>query len=200
MSTIKFLFPVLAFIVLGCEQKKDDKQFEQKVLDEIFVEVVNSTYRDKRLYTCFPDLGKDIYDEFGEWIKKDTTGQHKRDLDCELKREAFKKDTLNLVIAVGNDGLINDSTEVQKYNTKKFIFKHLSELPKDIEFRNWERKYDKFAGAVYLSTIKFNSIKESGILSVDYACGGKCGLSYNVYIKKVNDKWIISKVQHTATW
>jgi hypothetical protein len=40
--------------LLSCEKKISDKQFEQDVLSEIFLKVVDSTYKDKRLYTSFP--------------------------------------------------------------------------------------------------------------------------------------------------
>lgn len=198
MSRVKFIFPIIAFILFSCEKKITDEQFEQNVLSEIFLKVVDSTYKDKRLYTCFPKQGKNIYDQNGKWIGQDTTGQHQRDIDCELKREALKKDTLNLIIAVGNDGIINDNTGLQKYNSQKFTFKHLSELPKVEDYENWETKYSKFAGAMFFSNIKFDNIKETGTLFVGYACGGKCGISYTVYIKKVKEKWTIYKVERTG--
>jgi hypothetical protein len=198
MSKPKFIILILTFILFSCEKKITDEQFEQNVLDEIFLNVIDSTYKDKRLYTCFPEQGKDLYNEKGKWIGQDTTGQYQRDLDCDFKREALKKDTLNLIIAVGNDGLINDKTQVQKYNSQKFIFKHLSELPKVIDYENWELKYNKFAGAMFLSNIKFDNIKETGTLSVGYSCGGKCGISYTVYIKKIKNKWIVKKVEQTG--
>lgn len=198
MSRIKFIIPIIAFIFFSCEKKITDEQFEQNVLNEIFLKVVNSTYKDKRLYTCFPKRGEDIYDENGKWIGQDTTGQYQRDIDCELKRGALQKDTLNLIIAVGNHGLINDKTELRKLNSQKFIFKHLSELPKVEDYENWETKYSKFAGAMFFSNIKFDNKKETGTLSVGYSCGGNCGLSYIVYVKKTNDKWIVSKVEQTG--
>jgi hypothetical protein len=195
MSQAKFIIPIIAVIFFGCQKKITDEQFEQNILNEIFLKVVDSTYKDKRLYTCFPKQGKDIYDENGKWIGQDSTGQHQRDIDCDLKREALKKDTLNLIIAVGNDGLINDKTELQKYNSHKFNFKHLSELPKVADYENWGVKYSKFAGAMFFSHIKFDNIKQHGTLTVGYACGGKCGISYIVYIKKVKNKWIVKKVE-----
>lgn len=142
-------------------KKVSETDFEQSVFDEVFINIVDLTYKDKRLYTCFPEQGKPIYDQTGKWIGLDSTGQKQRDIECEIKRTALKKDTLDLIIAVGNKGLINNETELQKYNSQKFIFKHLSELPRVIEFKNWENKYSKFAGAMFFSNIKFDNKKES---------------------------------------
>ena len=47
------------------------------------------------------------------------------------------------------------------------------------------------------SHIKFDEKKKSGTLDVSYSCGGKCGLGYSVVIKKINNKWIIAKIEET---
>lgn len=198
MKQLNIIITILTFILFGCEKKVSGAEFEQNVFNEIFIKIVDSTYKDKRLYTCFPEQGKPIYDKNGKWIGLDSIGQKQRDIECEIKRTALKKDTLNLIIAVGNDGLINDKTELQKYNSHKFTFRHLSELPKVVDYENWGVKYSKFAGAMFFSNIKFDNKKETGTLSVGYACGGNCGLSYTVFIKKINKKWIVSKVVQTG--
>ena len=198
MNRLNIIIAILTFILFGCEKKVSEAKFEQNIFDEVFIKIVDSTYKDKRLYTCFPEQGKPIYDKNGKWIGLDSIGQKQRDIECEIKRTALKKDTLDLIIAVGNDGLINDKKELKKYNSQKFIFKHLSELPRVVNYENWGAKYSKFAGAMFFSNIKFDSKKESGTLSVGYACGGTCGISYTVFIKKVNKKWIVSKVVQTG--
>jgi hypothetical protein len=197
MNRIRFTFLIMVFTLFGCEKKITDSQFEQDVLNEIFLKVVDSTYKDKRIYTSFPDMGEDMYDKNGKWIGHNLIGQHKRDIKHNIKIAALKKDTLNLVIAVGKDGLINDKTKLQRYNSRKFIFKHLSELPRDIELKNWSAKYPKFIGVLVFSNITFDLSKENGTLEVGYHCGGRCGLGYRVSIKKVDHKWIISKVEDT---
>ena len=197
MKQLNIIIIILTFLFCGCEKKVSEAEFEQNVFDEVFIKIVDSTYIDKRLYTLFPKQGKPIYDKKGKWIGLDSTGQKQRDKECEIKRAALKKDTLNLVIAVGNDGIINSKTNVEKYNNKKFIFKHLDELLKVEEYKNWETKYPKFAGAMSFSHIKFDAKKESGVLNVNYSCGGKCGLGYSVVIKKIKNKWFIAKIEET---
>lgn len=175
MSRVRFVFLVLVSALFSCERKITEEEFEQEVFTEIFSRVVDSTYKDKRLYTSFPKSGED----------------HK------ITIQALKNDTLNLIIAIGKGGLINDETELQHYNSGKFTFKHLSELPADYEYENWTAKYPKFAGVLVFSNIKFDDTKEQGFLDVSYYCGLKCGLGYKVTIKKVDDKWVISKVDDT---
>jgi len=197
MSRVSFVFIIVVFTLFSCEKKITDEQFEQNVLTEIFLKVVDSTYVDYRSYTSIPELGENMYDKGGKWIGRSLIGQHKRDIERQIKTEALKNDTLNLIIAIGNGGLINDKTILRNFNSRKFIFKHLSELPADENLKNWTAKYAKFAGVLSFSNIKFDISKENGILEVSYYCGGRCGLGYLVTIKKVKDKWIISKVEDT---
>lgn len=200
MTRVNFILLIVVFVFLGCNNKISDAVFEQNVLDELFLTIVDSTYQDQRLYTSFPEQGKPIYDKNGKWIGLDSVGQYQRDLECEVKRAALEKDTLNLIIAIADEGFINEKTNLNKYKSPKFIFKHLSEHPRglDLEYNDWKTAYEKFAGVLYFSHIKFDDKKESGNLDVIYSCGGKCGLGYSVYIKKIKTKWVISKVENTS--
>jgi hypothetical protein len=197
MIRVWFVFLIVVFTFFSCEKKITDEQFEEEVLSQIFLKVVDSTYKDYRSYTSSPEIGEDMYDKDGKWIGRKLIGQHERDTKHEAKMEAFKKDTLNLIIAIGKGGLINDITILQNYNSRKFTFKHLSELPPSINFKNWTAKYAKFAGVLSFSNIKFDVSKENGTLDVSYYCGDRCGLGYIVTIKKVDHKWLISRVEDT---
>ena len=80
----------------------------------------------------------------------------------------------------------------------KFKLKNLNEFPKD-RFAIWETKYDfVFSGILDFSRIQFDKTKQFGVLDAGFVCGGKCGQGYRVYIKKVNTKWIIDKIE--GTW
>lgn len=169
---LDILFLIIALILPSCKEKLTDKQFEQKVLDEVFVKIVDSTYKDRRIYTSFLEIG-----------------------NGSLKR--MERDTFDLIIAVGNAGLINEKTDLQQYNNRKFIFRHLSELPESPDLANWSAKYPKFAGLLFLSNVKFDDKKEYGTLEVSYRCGMNCGLGYLVTIRKIDDRWMISNVKDT---
>lgn len=197
MSRVSFVFLIVVFILSSCEKKITDEQFEQNVFSEIILKVVDSTYQDYRIYTSFPEMGEHMYDKNGKWIGRSLIGQRERDLKHSAKMKIIKKDSLNLIIAIGTGGLINDKTELQNYNSPKFKFKHLSELPADENYKNWAAKYPKFAGVMDFSNIKFDVNKTNGTLNVSYYCGSRCGLGYVVSIKKINDIWVISKVEDT---
>lgn len=149
-------------------------EFEQKVFEQVFINIVDSTYTDKRIYTRIP------------------TKTQEKDPDFIAETEAIEKDTLNLIIAVDKR-----FETAEKLNTKKFIFKDFNELPKKIELENWSEKYKKFIGVMSFSKIKFDNKKESGTLEVSYHCGGKCGLGYKVYLKKISGKWKVLKTEDT---
>lgn len=80
----------------------------------------------------------------------------------------------------------------------KFQIRNISEFPKDRrEF--WEKKYDfVFAGAVYFTGIQFDKERKFGVLDGGFSCGRHCGIGVRIYIKKVNDKWIIDKIDNTS--
>jgi hypothetical protein len=162
------LFLVLVITLLRCEKNITKEEFKLDFFFDIFLKAVDSTYKDKRLYTSFPEIAKKIFDHNGNWIGKDTVGQYRRDIDYKIRLEALKIDTLNLIIAIGKGGVINDKTELQHYNSRKFTFKHLSELPPGSEYDNWTVKYPKFAGVLVFSNIQFEATKEHGFLNVSY--------------------------------
>jgi hypothetical protein len=164
-------------LILSCQEKVSPLQFEQKVFDEVFLKIVNSTYKDKRLYTFFPDKNKSFNDPV--YLKE---------------RRMLENDTIGLVIAIDNKRVINFG----KMKSRKFIFKSLYEVKgEDIEYEKWSKKYPKFAGEMSFSKIVFDQKHLNGKLTVSYYCGQKCGLGYDVYIRKVNQIWKIIKVKRT---
>ena len=83
----------------------------------------------------------------------------------------------------------------------KFKLKNISEFPKVGEnlVLLYELKYDfVFSGILYFSRIQFDKMKQVGVLNGSFSFCGKCGRGFNIYIKNVNNKWVINKVE--ATW
>lgn len=175
LDRIRLLLLPLLFLFLSCEQKLTVAQFERKVFNEVFLKLVDSTYKDKRIYTSPPEIGGSNFDKNGSIIARDTVG---------------------LVIAIDSGGLLNDNTDLSQYNTHKF-FKHLSELPDSYDLENWSARYPKFAGVLSFSRIKFDPEGASGTINVSYRCGMNCGLGYLVTIKKIDNKWVISNINDT---
>lgn len=86
---------LIIFILLlqGCKQKDTTLlDFEQKVLNEVFYQIVNATYRDKRLYT--------FYCKGGDMIIKNDKFIGYDKLSCEKAYKAMAKDSFDLVIAI----------------------------------------------------------------------------------------------------
>ena len=173
-----FITISILFTLVSCSTYHP-KQYEQQVYDEVFINIVELTYKDLRIYSNPSNLGQENNPEF---IRQ---------------TEFLKSDTLALVVAVHHDRNIN----FQKYSNKKFYFKNLHEIPREdwmLNYQTWKSKYNKFIGALLFSKIKFNNENNKGIIGVQYSCGGNCGLGYEVHIKKVKNRWIVDKVDETS--
>jgi len=79
----------------------------------------------------------------------------------------------------------------------KFKLMDLSRFP--ARDKIWKTKYNfNFSGVAYFRKIQFDTTKKYGILDGGFFCGGKCGQGFRIYIKKVNGKWKIDKID--GTW
>lgn len=200
---------LMLFLIGSCKDEKESfSSFEKKVFDQVFYQVVDSTYIDTRIYNFHCPDAKPIikngqFDRFDNPI-------------CNQELERLKKDTFQLVVAI-NDSVLNlpkdefvaiskqfpvfDSISYQidltKHQSQKFDFRHLSEISKDSTLKSWALKYPKFSGALYFSKIYFDKKKERAVLSVAYSAGSKSSRGYLVYIKKMNDRWVVEKTVDT---
>ena len=213
MKMLKIIFIIQLFFTLNnCRQKEDVSMgkepdsylnFEKKVFKEVFVEIVDSTHKDGRVYL-----------------------QELPGMDFEKRKAKFEKDTNKLVFAIfdftwpiwkenkkeiinhynNSEFAYDDSKDIEKFKidlhefpNSKYIFKYNSKFPKGDKYKIWETKYDfEFAGALVFSRIQFTKNFEKGALAVSYACGTKCGWNYLVFIKKKNQKWIVEEVKVTS--
>lgn len=80
----------------------------------------------------------------------------------------------------------------------KFELKNLSEFPKE-RGAIWNTKYSfVFSGVLDFSRIQFDKDKRFGVLDAGFGCGSKFGQGSRIYIKKINNKWVIDKIE--GTW
>ena len=223
---MKKLVVILYVFILfsSCEKTKSQIEIEKEVFTEIFPDVIDSIYMDRRLFLHFPPFPKRIYDKNGNFIKEDTTGLSLKIKKHKLEEEQIKSDTINTKIAVDNllhpineskhikfkevfkDITLHFSDTIQKVKFDLNLLKHnkseriisTSELPEvhidDIFQKN---KSLKLTGIYSFSRIVFDKTYNYGVLEAGYYCGGKCGQGFLVYIKKVENKWIIFKVKPT---
>jgi hypothetical protein len=141
------------------------------------------------------------------------------------KREDLEKDTSKLIIAFVPTlkkirGDVNRNFENHFSRAKIFESKEEQNSEYDFDFKNiklnnkfelknfyefpkgrckiWETKYNfVFSGVLDFSRIQFDKNKKFGVLEAGFGCGSLCGRGSRIYIKKVNNKWIIDKIERT---
>lgn len=220
---MKSLNIILAFIIslflLSCEKKLSNLQIEKNALDEVFLEIVDSIYMDRRTILPPPPPRFDF-----KTNREDTIGYHERLKKYWSYQDSIKKDTAKIVIGVNDyvekvgkydrqqmleiykDSLfVYDKSKDLKHfklnlstfkNNKKFSFKYLSEFP---EVRYWDFENNLLpVGTISVSRIQFNKSRTSGVLTASASCGGgKCGRGFLIVIENKSGKWRISKIIHT---
>jgi len=118
-----------------------------------------------------------------------------------LNKELEKRYPFLETSIVNNDTVKGYKFDFEKIKlNNKFKIKNISEFPKPDNFNLiYELKYDfVFSGILYLSRIQFDKQKQSGILEGGFSFCGRCGRGFNIFIKKVNNKWVIDKIE--GTW
>jgi hypothetical protein len=227
MKLSKFIFITIVLLSLfGCKQKETEKVeelgFEKNVLKNVFVEIVDSIYMDRRIILPPPPPRFN-----SETNKVDTTGHNKELKEYWRNRDSIKNDKTRILIGVYDDvkkispleiEMINKEVNLSEYsydisketdgytldlkafeNNKNFNFQNTSKYPHE---KNWDLN-DKSnlrfpVGTISVSRIQFNKIKTSGILSAGASCGGgKCGRGFLIIIENKSGKWKVEKVIHT---
>ncbi|MFD2541367.1 hypothetical protein ACFSSB_03485 [Lacinutrix gracilariae] len=220
MTTQRTLLLIsIILILLGCEKKQSELEFEQSVVYKIFPALMDSLHFDFRLKPPRPP--RPVFNEKGEIIGTDTTGIGKVLADYKKRKAELKADSVKLVIAINDsvyslekrerNELLNhfskqnlslDTTDLSseyKIDLKKLIadkkleFKYLSEFPKASVI--WKNEYDfHLSGTTGFSRIQFDSTKSFGILRSGMGCGKLCGFGVRVFIRKENGKWVIDEI------
>jgi hypothetical protein len=222
----KTTFILLIIFFANCEKKVDELEFERSVMTEIFPDLIDSICIDSRTFKLPPPVGKAIYDKDDNYVGRDTTNIKSERENWKKEINRIENDTSKIIIAFdpklekSRDSLKNyfeknfSNTKIFKAKTEsktnyildfkniklngKFELKNISEFPKERGVI-WEIKYNfLFSGVVSFSRIEFDKEKKFGILNGGFYCGRLCGQGFRIYIKKVNEKWIIDKIE--ATW
>ena len=210
MGRIIIIFVVLLIsIQFSCEKKIDDLQFEKNVMNEVFTEIVDSIYRDRRtmLPPPFPRL------DF-KTNREDTIGFHNRLTEYNRFQDSIKNDTTRILLAVydsvktyknhsfkkSETNYVNDyKLDLTRFkNNKKFNFKSSSLFPDQLIWDIDDFKSSLPVGVIYVCRIQFNDKKDIGTLEAASSCGGgKCGQGYLITIEKKSGRWKVSKVKET---
>ncbi|MDL2140990.1 hypothetical protein QQY79_00530 [Flavobacterium tructae] len=227
MKLSKFIFISLVLLSLfGCKKKEvekvDELRFEKGVLNNVFVEIVDSIYMDRRIITPPPFPKRDFKTNI-----EDTTGYH-----AELKkfyhhRDSIKNDKTRILLSVYTDvekissfetEMIHKQINISSYtydisketdnykidlrtfeSNKKFNFQNTSKYPDQKKWDLNDISNVRFpVGTISVSRIQFNKTKTRGILSATASCGGgKCGRGFLIIIENKSRTWKIAEVIHT---
>ncbi|TDD73623.1 hypothetical protein [Flavobacterium caseinilyticum] len=225
MRKLKIIFTIIiSFAILSCEKRNSSLEIEKEIINNLFVEMVDSIHKDPRIYLTFPPNPDIIYDQKGNKIGVDSTEYKIEIIKYNNDEELRKKDTSKLLFGVSEKiyrpseyeyksiesyfktlklqiDTTSNSTESkidleQFKNNKKFRFKYLSEFPIGANILNNDGTF-KFSGGIAFSKIIFDERKQIGILCGNYLCEPRCGIGYLIIIKKINNKWKIKKIERT---
>ncbi len=221
MKIVKIIFIFLALVSsLSCKKQLSDLQIESNAVNEVFAEIVDSIYMDRRIILPPPQPKLNF-----KTNKEDIIGNKKQLKNYWLHHDSIKNDTSKIAIAVNDyvekiwkedkkliiesykdsEFTYDDSKDLKRFKlelktfkkNKKFTFKYLSKFP---EILYWNM-YDNMlpVGEITISRIQFNKNYTSGILAASSSCGGgKCGRGFLIVIKKKFGKWKVAKI--TQTW
>lgn len=217
----------LLIIITSCDLQKSELEFEKEVFSEIFLELIDSTFYDFRTLQpplTLPPLPNGMV--ISESQMKENIRIHKEHLaEFQKRKIKIEKDTARIVLAIvdtifvskkinrkklrghfeniefENDTLKNNieyKINLSQFkNNEKYIFKYRSDFPKGREI--WRTEYPFYFGAVIsFSRISFDKNKKNGVLESGITFGRLDGNGFRIFIKKVNGKWKIQKIE--GTW
>lgn len=222
LSKVTFIALVL-LSSFGCKKKEvSETDFEKQVLNNVFVEIVDSIYMDRRIISPPPMPKRDF-----KTNKEDTTGYHTELKKFYQHQDSIKNDKTRILLGVYTDvekissfetEMIDKQINISSYaydiskekdsykidlkafeSDNKFNFQNTSKYPHE---KNWDLNDISNllfpVGTISLSRILFNKTKTKGILTAGASCGGgKCGRGFLIIIENKTGKWNVKKIVHT---
>jgi hypothetical protein len=223
MKLPKIIFIIIILLsFLGCKKEEDNLQFEKNVINNVFLEIVDSIYMDRRVMLPPPSPRTNF-----KTNKKDTIGYHNELKEYWHYQDSIKNDKNRILIGISdyieNYRYSEQSPIIETYlnselpqydqsqsneikfdltpfkDNKKFDFQYTSKYPHQ---RDWDLN-DKYSlmpvGTISISRIQFNKTKTSGVLSANASCGGgKCGRGFLITIENKSGKWNIIEIVETS--
>lgn len=216
---MKKVFILLAFISLSnCQKKDNDLEYEKKVMNEIFIDLVDSIFTDMRTLKIPPPY---LENGISDSLRNEKMKKYSIALEENEKRiKEIKNDTSRIVIVVFDtiekqsiiDGeeLIKDNNIEYLFNPKtkkieykidldklkksdKYIFKYYSSFPNKQDIFRSIFSFS-IGGVVSFSRIQFDKDRNFGVLIGGISYGRLNGAGYRIFIKKdLSGKWIVEK-------
>jgi hypothetical protein len=201
MRLSKFIFiTIILLSSFGCKKKEvSESDFEKDVLNNVFLEIVDSIYMDRRT-TDPPPFPRTVDFKTG---KRDTIGYQAILKKYWHDQDSIKKDKHRILIGVHDfvvsNGINDDKFDLTPFKSnKKFDFQYASKFPEEIYWDINDKKSKMPVGTIKIHKIHFNKTRTSGTLSADASCGGgKCGQGFEITIENKSGKWHITKIENT---
>ena len=200
MKLSKSIFIILILLsFFGCKKKEiSESDFEKDVLNNVFLEIVDSIYMDRRTILPPPPPKFNF-----KTNKADTIGHSAEVKKYWREQDSIKNDKNRILIGVYDfvvSNGINDSRfDLTPFkNNKKFDFQYTSKFPEERLWDINDKKSKMPVGTIAVHKIHFNKTKTSGTLDASASCGGgKCGRGFTITIENKSGKWHILKIVQT---
>jgi hypothetical protein len=221
LSSLKKLFKIGAFLlfimpIICCNNKEKELQFEKEVMYQVYPDLIDSVWVNAvERYTPPPPPPLKDTPEYRIQRKKEYKKEFNEDLAA-FKKKHFKVDVVILDKAVAiqkgkdlqehfKEAVISENNILDtldyKFDRKKldsyqaFHLNYVSKIPRGNEIKLYNNCCYSVRGVLILSRIQFDDEKKYGFLTAGINCGDMCGYGYRIYIKKVNDKWVVDKIE-----
>lgn len=198
---MKYVYALIMIILFSSCNEKSSQSHELIVYDEIMPLILDTLHLD--LYEEYdnPELNIRLRDSVLNLTKSTLLRDELIAVDAKLFNEIVKKNNYKTIWNKEDYLSFSFSKEFEKEYLhhkvylssnhplkKKELFTYNAEkefLPKEIYFE------------VSMSRIVFNEKFDEGFLQVGSVCGELCGQGYDIWIKKINNKWEIINVKRT---
>lgn len=110
-----------------------------------------------------------------------------------------KRNDYDEIITLYKSGIKKDKRfQIEKINEiERFEFMYSSDLPRNVSMSEYQLDF-QFGGILSFSRIYFNADKNRALFYCSYYCGEDCGTGNMVFVKKLNNKWVID--DFTLLW
>ncbi|KAF2513613.1 hypothetical protein EYY60_05140 [Flavobacterium zhairuonense] len=216
MRKIYFVLLFVSGIILtSCNNREADLQFEKNVMYEIYPALIDSVWVNAEL-TYVPPAPPGIDPSEYKLNRRNESNKRFNKELAEFKKKKFPVDLVFLDKTVVRD----NSKELQehfkdavlsennildtldyKFDRKRldsyqaFKLHYVSKIYRRNEVKIYNNCCYSIRGVLVLSRIQFDNEKKYGILTAGIECGDMCSYGYRIYIKKVNNKWVIDKIE-----
>ncbi|MFB9077196.1 hypothetical protein ACFFLS_02850 [Flavobacterium procerum] len=214
MKKIYIVLLIVWAFFTSCEDKTASLQFEKDVMYEVYPALIDTVWVNaSRRYVPPPPPGIDP-SEYKLNRIKESNERFNKEL-AEFKEKKFPVDLVFLDKAVRKDNskelqkhfkdaaILENSADTLEYrfdrkkldSYKAFHLRYVARIPKGNDRLYYNECCYSIRGILSFSRIQFDSDKKYGVLTTGVYCGAMCDFGYRIFIKKVNNKWVVDKIE-----